>query len=403
MLRRIVVWSFAVAAVLFGALAYLLATGERGFSLRVERGARSIDVFRLDPADAAALGWSEAGLDDVFAHAARLSADALIIWTDGEMVASFGDLDTPRRAHSIRKAFLSAIVGLHLGSGPQQIPLDATLASLDIDDSPEPLTELQRRATVLHLLKSVSGVNHAAAAEAGLTAERDRLLGAEAHAPGTVWVYNNWDYNALTTIFERRTGLSVAEAFDAGIAGPIGMRDFSVDDVSYIAEPEYSRHRAAAFRMSARDLLLFGRLYLNQGAMEGRRIIPADWVARITEDFTRTGRDDLRWAHGYLWWIPSPETGLPAGAFWAWGLGNQAVIVVPAWETVIVHQSDTTEFLERFSPRIAEGAPAEQVIEEMIRECAGRESRDSAYCVEHRFTTRREFAELVALIVKARR
>ena len=47
------------------------------------------------------------------------------------------------------------------------------------------------------------------------------------HAPGTFRYYNNWDFNVLGTIFEKRTGLKIGEAFYQRIAKPIGMQDFS--------------------------------------------------------------------------------------------------------------------------------------------------------------------------------
>ena len=119
--------------------------------------------------------------------------------------------------------------------------------------------------------------------------------------------------------------------------------------------------------MSARDLATFGRLYLAKGQASGRQVLPESWVERIASDHTKTGRDDLRWAHGYLWWLPGPGTGLPKGTYWAWGLGNQALFVVPSWQTVIVHQSDTGEFLKRFLPLIASGKSGEAAIMELIR------------------------------------
>jgi hypothetical protein len=32
--------------------------------------------------------------------------------------------------------------------------------------------------------------------------DKDKRLGHKPNPPGTVWAYNNWDYNALTTIVE---------------------------------------------------------------------------------------------------------------------------------------------------------------------------------------------------------
>jgi len=399
---RFTKWVIGAVVIAGCVVAFLLATGDRSLSLRSPRPERPLDVSRLDAAQTEGLGWSATGLDAVFSYAATLSTDTMLIATDGRIVASFGDLAEPHQTHSIRKALLSALVGQHAGDGPDRIRLEATLQALGIDDAPIPLTPLQRQATVRHLLKSLSGINHPAAAEAGLTAEKDRLLGPGENRPGTRWAYNNWDYNALTTVFEQQTGTTIAEAFRDGIAEPLGLKDFSVADVAYREAPERSQHRAVAFRLSARDLARFGQLYLDNGEVDGQQVVPADWIDLITNDFTKTGRDDLRWGHGYMWWLPNPDIGLPEGTFWAWGLGNQALFVIPAWNTVIVHQSDTTAFLGRFLPMLKTEAPAEKAIEQLIRSCSKRENRDSEYCIDHRFTTRREFSTLIALVGAAR-
>ena len=184
-----------------------------------------------------------------------------------------------------------------------------------------------------------------------------------------------------------------------GIAKPAGMRDFEISDVSYVSDLKRSQHRAAAFQMSARDLAVFGQIYLNKGRLKNRRVLPASWIERIVTGYTKTGRNDLRWGHSDLWWLPNPKDGLPKGTFWAWGLGNQALFVIPAWDTVVVVQSDTTEFLKRFLPLIAsDERTAESVLEELILSCIDPDDRDSEYCVEHRFTTRREFGKLIATL-----
>lgn len=357
----------------------------------------------LSAAETRDLGWDLAGLDAAVEHARSLGTDALVIVTDGTVVRSMGDVTKRRSVHSVRKALLSAIVGQHVGPGARQIDLDATLADLDIDDAPVPLTPLQREATVLHLIKSVSGINHAAAAEAGMAREKNRRLGRGENQPGTIWAYSNWDYNALTTIFETRTGLSVAEAFEAGIANRIGMRDFSTWSVSYSRRPRASRHRAAMFKMSARDLVRFGELYLSNGSWQGEQVLPEAWVARVVADYTSTGDGGLRAGHGYLWWIPDADTGLPPGTFWAVGFGRQAVFVIPAWRTVIVHQADTTEFWKR-TGRLAkaENIGLDAALERVALQCLRQPELDPEFCKNDRLILRREFSRLIELIVQAR-
>ena len=329
--------------------------------------------------------WDEQKLDNAFQFACESGTSTLMIVTDGKIVKSLGDLDEPLRVHSVRKALLSAIVGQHIGKKPGQINLNSTLAELDINDNPNPLTSKQQQAKVLHLIKSLSGINHAAAGEAGLMeAEKDRRLGHEPNPPGTVWAYNNWDYNTLTTIFEQETGITVYSAFKTGIAEPTGMQDFTRNSVSYEFERQISRHPKAGFKMSARDLARFGQLYLDRGKCNGRQIIPATWIDRIAADYTVTGDEGPRSAHGYLWWVPvdreSREFGIPAGSFWASGFCKQMVWIVPAWNSVIVHQFDTRPLIACGIELMEESGYSfkETILE--IRDCNKPERSTSGFC-----------------------
>ena len=402
MKRRYLLVALAVVLVAASTLTYLIKTGERGLE-RQERPLRNLNVTRLDTAKIEDLGWNPKRLDAVFNYAAGLSTDSFMIVTNGQRVGAFGDLSKSYSVHSIRKSLLSALVGQQLASHTNELRLEATLLELGIDDAPVPLTQLQRQTTVRHLLRSVSGINHPAAASGSLQADIDRRLGHAENQPGTIWAYNNWDYNALTTIFEKATGSGIAELFDVGIAQPVGMQDFDRFDVSYLLDLQQSEHRAAMFKMSARDLARVGSLYLNRGAAGGQRVLAENWIDLITADFTETGFGGLRNGHGYLWWIPAEETGLPEGTFWAWGLGNQALIVIPKWNTVIIHQSDTTEFLKRFLPLTrSEKMAGEEAMMQLILSCREPAARETEYCIEHRFIARREFEKLISLVVAAR-
>lgn len=357
---------------------------------------------RLDRTYGPALGWNMKGLSKAFDFAATLSTDTLIVQTSGQTIGVLGDPASVFHVHSVRKAVLSTLIAQHLGTSPGQIRQEATLQDLGIDDAPGPLTNLQKTATVLDLLHSASGINHPAAAEEGQEAEKTRRLGIAENRPGTIWAYNNWDYNALTTIFEQQTGLTIAQAFETGIARPLGMQDFTQASVSYIGAPELSRHRAAAFRLSGRDLLAFGRMYLNEGRSVADGLLPAAWLDRIFGEARETGTSGLSHRHGMLWWIPDDGSGLPDGTFWAKGLGPQAVVVIPAWDTVIVHQTDMTAFLSRFIGRLRAGETAEKAIEDLVLGCIAGAESGGEFCRNDRLILRREFAKLVRLIADAR-
>src|SRR5205823_2004143 len=129
-------------------------------------------------------------------------------------------------AHSMRKSLLSGLYGVY--AGENAIRLDKTLADLEIDDTPPGLTAAEARATVKDLLGSRSGVYHPAALETPDMALARPARGS--HPPGRFWYYNNWDFNALGTLFERETRTKIFEAFKKKVADALEMEDFRVAD-----------------------------------------------------------------------------------------------------------------------------------------------------------------------------
>ena len=104
------------------------------------------------------------------------------------------------------------------------------------------------------------------------------------HPPGTFWLYNNWDINALGTIYEQATKWSVFTGFDRLIALPLQMEDFDVaHDTRYFRDPS-SLHPADMFRMSSRDMARFGLLYLRHGSgpVTSRLFQPAGLIRAYT-------------------------------------------------------------------------------------------------------------------------
>ena len=155
---------------------------------------------------------------------------------------------------------LNALIGIHVDEG--HIDLSKTMEELGIDDNEPSLTPAEKQATVGDLIKARSGIYHPALAEsASIKASRPKR---GSHTPSAFWYYNNWDFNALGTIFEQETGTKMFKEFDRRIAEPLQMEDFEVDDCRYETGPD-SIHPAYPFRMSSRDLARFGLLFLYEG------------------------------------------------------------------------------------------------------------------------------------------
>lgn len=254
---------------------------------------------------------------------------------DGKVIASWGDVSRKVNVASVRKSLVSALFGIAVAEG--RINLGSTLADLGIDDKPPALTEGEKRATVRDLLMARSGIYHPAAYETGDMRRNRPDRGSQ--TPGKYWFYNNWDFNALGTIYRQRTGEDIFESFAQRIAQPTGMQDFSARDGTYVSE-RHSIHPAYPFRLTARDAARFGQLFLDGGQWNGRQVIPGSWVKAATTAYSATDRGSM--GYGYLWWTLNPSVFGP-GAALASGYGGQAIAIVPSKHLVVVQTVDPAQ------------------------------------------------------------
>ncbi|ROZ64172.1 serine hydrolase [Ramlibacter sp. WS9] len=283
-------------------------------------------------------GWSSDKLRAAREYSQRLDTAAVVLVAGGQVVDEWGRVSERFNIHSMRKSILTALIGMAVDEG--KMKLEVTLVDLGIDDNEPSLTEVEKQATVHDLLKARSGVYHPALYEtAGMAAMRPAR---GSHAPGTFWYYNNWDFNALGTIYEKQAAIGIFEAFRTRLAGPLQMQDFRPQDGEYFKGRD-SVHPAYPFRMTARDLARFGLLYLREGDWGGKQLVPAAWVRESVKPFSEAG---FAGGYGYMWWTAVrgrhlPGVALPEGSYSAQGAGGHYVLVIPAYDVVIVHRVNT--------------------------------------------------------------
>ena len=295
-------------------------------------------------ADPATLGYSRAGLDSALAMAQGMKTSALLVTVGGRSLLEYGDLGDTSYVASARKSILSMLYGRYVENGT--IRLDETLAEIGIDDRSR-LLPLERTATVEHLLGARSGVYHPASNPG------DALVMAPPRGtqrPGTYNLYSNWDFNALGTIFELKTGRSIYDAFESDIARPIGMQDFHRSVHERGGDTTRSVHLAYHFVLSTRDMARLGHLMLRDGRWGGQQVIPASWVRRSTRVVTppaemnppglRAQALAVGQGYGFLWWprVRPDTTDAFHGAYAAEGAFGQYVLVVPKLDMVVAHK-----------------------------------------------------------------
>lgn len=282
------------------------------------------------------LGWSSAKLELAKGAFERMNADACVVVVDGKLLAAWGDESKPIDGRSMRKFFLGSLFGAY--AVDSKVDVAQTLEQLGVDDH-TPLTKEEKQATVANLLTSSSGVYLAAAYEPPSNAKRRPARGS--YPPGKAFYYNNWDFNALGTVFEKQTGDHLFKAFKTKIARPLQMQDFDLQHTHYIRERK-SHHAAYIFETSARDDARLGWLWLNNGKWNGQQLIDSQWITDATTSkftFTNPKRYAIRDGYGYLTWIDTDDQGRLIG-YSALGNSGQYLYISVKYQAVIVLRAD---------------------------------------------------------------
>jgi CubicO group peptidase (beta-lactamase class C family) len=289
------------------------------------------------------VGWSPQKLEEARQFFQALPASSMIVVDRGRVIVEWGDPAKRIKLSSVRKSILSALYGNYVRAG--RIDLNATIEQLGLDDDP-PLTDKERHATLRMLLQSRSGVYHSFVGGTPDMRATKPLPGS--HPPGTFWHYNNWDFNALGTVFERQSNKKIGENFHDEIATPTQMQDFRLEDMYYVRATaksedfEKSIHPAYQFRLTVRDMARLGYLFLQGGDWNGKQVIPNAWVSESTRSYSDAGNG---FGYGYLWWVNGFN--LPLNSFSAWGALGKCIVVVPE-RALVVAFANHTEFPDAY-------------------------------------------------------
>jgi CubicO group peptidase (beta-lactamase class C family) len=140
--------------------------------------------------------------------------------------------------------------------------------------------------------------------------------------PGVKWTYCGAATAILGRLISKGTGEKLPAYARRVLFDPMGFGP-SEWAISADGEPR----AASGLRLLPRDLLKVGQLALAGGVWQGRQIVPADWVKRITTPTVTIGGPR---SYGYQWYIVDDTTG---GRRQHWfggiGWGGQKLYVFP--------------------------------------------------------------------------
>ncbi len=291
-----------------------------------------------------AYDWSAAGLR----QARRFVRDSsnttgLIVIDRGRVIFEFGDVDDLSYVASVRKSVLSILYGKYVENGT--IDLEKTLEDLGMDDVGG-LLDIEKQATIHHLITARSGVYHRASNSGDNLADAPER---GSQQPGEYMLYSNWDFNAAGAVFEQETGVNIYDALQQQLAEPLGFQDWDRSAQRKSGNLEVSRNPAYHIWLSTRDMARIGYLMLREGKWGDEQLVPRDWVQRISslvtplKEMNPVRRRDGYFGYGYMWWVwDGPRAVGPfEGAYTARGAWGQWITVLPAMDLVIAHKTNS--------------------------------------------------------------
>jgi CubicO group peptidase (beta-lactamase class C family) len=302
--------------------------------LRVVDDIPSIEIFHPEP------GFSYPEIDDD--TLSRAVADiagitSFLLFHNDEIVmeryAGGGSRNGYTNIKSVSKSVLNVLVYAALEHGfieSLDQPIDTWLGDYfrAIDD------ERKRRITVRHLLTMSTGLESTSFDNYGRwVVSADWIafaLNAELqHEPGSRMVYSTGDTHLLSAVLTRATGMSLREFASRYFSGPAGIGIGGWD-----RDPRGFYFGGNNMALTPGGLLSLGRLYLDKGSLNGRRILSEAWVEEsLTTHFVRTSFNPRGHDYGYLWWH---NTFGPYSTWFAWGHGGQYVFILPDFNAVAV-------------------------------------------------------------------
>jgi CubicO group peptidase (beta-lactamase class C family) len=295
-----------------------------------------------------------AALDRAFAEPEKppyRHTRAIVVVKDGHIIAErYADgigIDTPLLGFSATKSVMSALTGILVRKGALKLDEPVPVGAWQNPGDP------RRAITLDHLLRHTAGLALGSSLQASLASalepvnrmkfmEPDMAAYAEGipleSEPGSAWSYHDGNTIILAHLIREATGGRASDMMRFArqeLFGPLGMRHVTLEfDASGNAEG------SSQMLASARDWARFGLLYLNDGIVGGRRILPEGWVK-----YSASPTPNAWVGYGASFWtnlgdsfgaIYRIEHGWPRDAFFAKGTIGQYVVIVPSERLVIV-------------------------------------------------------------------
>jgi CubicO group peptidase (beta-lactamase class C family) len=318
-------------------------------------------------AAAADVGMTQSLLDQAANYAqtsgrSNPADNAGMIVRRGRIVASWGDIDKRYDMKSTTKSMGGIALGIALDN--RTIALSDTAVSRYSAFGAKPVSNLSTGfvddVTIQQLATHTAGFSKYAGW--GIS-ELDTTTSTFLYQPGTTWFYSdsglNWLAEVLTTVFNEDlatvlgtrvwTALGLNSSYGpsgGGSTSDVHWRNNANRDQTGLAI--HNRELASGIFANANAMARVGLLFLRKGVWANdQRIVSEEFVTTVktpvaaNASLTNPRAADFPGAttnYGLLWWTNANGQlpNVPRDAFWAWGLGDSLIVVIPSLDIVVV-------------------------------------------------------------------
>jgi CubicO group peptidase (beta-lactamase class C family) len=259
----------------------------------------------------------------------------------GKVVARWGDQSKRYDLKSATKSFGATMLGVAIKDGKIELraPARRYHAALGVPPESNAASGWLDEITILHLATQTAGFEKRGGYE--------RLL----FKPGTGWHYSdggpNWLAECITLVYQK----DLEDVMFDRVFTPLGI---TADDLRW-RDNQYRQHNiegiprrefGAGIHANVEALSRLGYLYLRDGRWKDKQIISKDFVRTASQ-----GAEPVvglpEWApethgnasdhYGLLWWnnVDGSLAEVPRDAYWAWGLYDSLIIVIPSLDLVV--------------------------------------------------------------------
>ncbi|MED9904180.1 MAG: serine hydrolase [Lachnospiraceae bacterium] len=242
--------------------------------------------------------------------------------------------DTLHRMFSVCKTMNALAVGLLCEEG--RLSLDDTVIRYFPDKVPDNVHPFIAEMTIRNLLMMRT-------CHASTTYKHDPakewvesfFTTPPTHKPGTVFHYDTSAAHVLCVLVERLTGMPMLDYLKDRVLSKIGWSKHS-----YVLKNDFGDSQGGSGLMATpMDLLLLGKLLMQNGSWEGEQLLPKEFVAEMTSLLTPNtltgGVLSEAQGYGYQLWRTRHE------GFVCYGMGGQLAVCLPKQDMILVTTADT--------------------------------------------------------------